>query len=121
MTLPRSTTILLVVTYRAHAPIARQGGTTYAFVTEGIEAALARAREAAGDRDVAVLGGADIVQQCIRAGMVDELRLHIVHILLGGGTRFFGGLSTDGIPLARTNLIDADGVTHLTFRLERLG
>ena len=112
---------VFVVTHRAHAPIVKQGGTTYTFVTEGLDAALARARTAAGDRDVAVLGGADIIQQYLRAGVVDELRLHIAHLLLGGGISFFGGLPWSSISLARTQVIDADGVTHLTFRVERPG
>src|SRR5512133_3171280 len=112
---------VFIITHRAHAPIVKQGGTTYTFVTEGLEAALARARDTAGDRDVAVLGGADIIQQCIRGGLLDELRLHIVHTVLDGGTSLFGGLSQAGISFARTRLIDAEGVTHLTFRVERLG
>lgn len=110
---------VFVVSHRAHAPILKQGGTTYTFVTEGIEAALARAHDAAGDRDVAVLGGAAIIQQCIRAGLLDELRLHIVHTLLGGGTSLFAGLAAASVSLERTGLIDAEGVTHLSFHVER--
>jgi dihydrofolate reductase len=110
---------VFVVTHRPHAPIAKQGGTTYTFVTEGLEAALARARDAAGDRNVAVLGGAEIIQQCIRGGLLDELRLDVVHIVLGGGTAFFGGLDPSDVALERIGLIDADGATHLTFRLAR--
>jgi len=108
---------VFVVTHRAHAPIVKLGGTTYTFVTEGLEAALARARDAAGDRDVAVLGGAAIIQQCIRGGLLDELRLHVVHTLLGGGMALFGGLDPAGVALERIGLIDADGATHLTFRV----
>jgi len=113
---------VFVVTHRSHPPIAKQGGTTYTFVTDGLEAALARARDAAGDRNVAVLGGAEIIRQCIRGGLLDELRLHvvhIVHIVLGGGTALFGGLDPASVALERIGLIDADGVTHLTFRLAR--
>ena len=108
---------VFVVTHRAHVPMPMQGGTTYTFVTEGLEAALARAREAAGDRDVAVLGGPEIIQQCIRGGLLDELRLHVVHTLLGGGTALFEGLDPAGVALERIRLIDANGVTHLTFRV----
>jgi dihydrofolate reductase len=75
--------------------------------------------DAAGDRNVAVLGGADIIQQCIRGGLLDELRLDVVHIVLGGGTAFFGGLDPADVALERIGLIDADGATHLTFRLAR--
>jgi dihydrofolate reductase len=66
-----------------------QGGTTYTFVTDGLEAALAQACGAAGDRDVAVLGGAEIIRQRVCGGLLDEIRLHVV---LGGGTALFGGL-----------------------------
>ena len=110
---------VFVVTHRPHPPIAKQGGTTYTFVTDGLEAALTRARDAAGDRNVAVLGGAEIIRQCIRGGLLDELRLHFVHIVLGGGTALFGGLDPADVALKRIGLIDADGVTHLTFRLAR--
>ena len=108
---------VFVVTHRAHAPIAMQGGTTYTFMTDGLGATLARARDAAGDRDVAVLGGPEIIQQCIRGGVLDELRLHVVHTLLGGGTALFEGLDPAGVALERIKLIDSDGVTHLTFRV----
>lgn len=110
---------VFIVTHRAHAPIVKQGGTTYTFVTEGLEAALARARDAAGDRDVAVLGGAAIIQQCLRAGLVDELRLHLAHIVLGGGTSLFAGLDAASVSFARTGLIDTEGVTHPSFRVAR--
>lgn len=112
---------VFVVTHRPEAPVTRRGGTTYTFVTDGdgIERALAQARAAAGDRDVVVLGGASIIQQCLRAGLVDELRLHLVPILLGGGTRFFDGLEPAGFALERTRVIDEEGVTHLDFRVGR--
>jgi dihydrofolate reductase len=64
-----------------------------------------------------VLGGAAIIQQCIRGGLLDELRLHVVHTVLGGGTALFGGLDPAGVALERIGLIDADGATHLTFRV----
>jgi dihydrofolate reductase len=110
---------VFVVTHRPEETVTKRGGTTYTFVTDGIERAVARARETAGDRDVVLLGGAAIIQQCIRAGLVDELRLHLVHILLGGGTHFFGGLDPASLALERTRLIDEEGITHLDFRVER--
>jgi dihydrofolate reductase len=79
---------------------------------------VAQARAAAGDRDVVVLGGAAIIQQCIRAGLVDELRLHLVHVLLGGGTRLFDGVDPATLALERTQPTDDEGVTHLDFRME---
>jgi dihydrofolate reductase len=108
---------VFVVTHRPHAPIAKQGGTTYTFVTDGLEAALGQAGDAAGDQDVAVLGGAEIIRQCIRGGLLDELRLHVVHIVIGGGVALFGGLDPADVALERIALIDADGATHFTFRL----
>lgn len=112
---------VFVVTHRPAATVTKRGGTTYTFVTDGIEAAVAQARAAAGDRDVVVLGGAAIIQQCIRAGVVDELQLHLVHILLGGGTSLFGGLDLATFALERTRLIDEEGVTHLDFRVQGRG
>src|SRR5688500_10810027 len=67
---------VFVVTHRPKATVTKRGGTTYTFVTDGIEGALARARAEAGDRNVVVLGGADTIQQCLRAGVLDELQLH---------------------------------------------
>ena len=87
---------VFVVTHRPKAPVVKQGGTTYTFVTDGLDATLARAREAAGGRDVVVLGGAAVIQQCLKGGLLDELYIHLVHVLLGGGTRLFGDLDAAG-------------------------
>lgn len=108
---------VFVVTHRPKAPIVKEGGTTYTFVTGGIAAALARAKEAAGGKDVAVLGGADVIRQCAEAGLLDELRLHLAHILLGDGTRLFNRIDPKRVTLERTCFVDAPGVTHLTFRV----
>ena len=111
---------VFVVTHRPKATITKESGTTYTFVTGGIEPVIAQALVAAGDRDVVVLGGATIIQECIRAGLLDELRLHLAHTLLGGGTSFFGGVDPASAALEQTQVINADpGVTHLTFRVER--
>jgi riboflavin biosynthesis pyrimidine reductase len=80
---------------------------------------LAQARGAAGDRDVVVLGGATVIQQCLRAGLLSELRLHLAHILLGAGTSLFAGVDPATLALERTRLIDAEGVSHLTFRIDK--
>jgi len=112
---------VFVVTHRPAATVTKRGGTTYTFLTDGIEGALSRARAEAGDRNVVVLGGADTIQQCLRAGVLDELQLHVVHILLGGGTSFFGGMDQGSVALERTQVIDEEGVTHLSFRVERKG
>ena len=112
---------VFVVTHRPQATVTKRGGTTYTFVTDGLERAVAQARAAAGDRNVVVLGGAAIIQQCLRAGLLNELQLHLVHILLGGGTRSFGGVDPATFALERTRLIDAEGVTHLNVRVDRPG
>jgi len=112
---------VFVVTHRPKAIVAKRGGTTYTFVTDGLERAVAQARATAADRDVVVLGGAAIIQQWIQAGLLDELQLHLVQLLLGGGTSLFGGVDPASLSLERTQVVDSDGVTHLTFRVERPG
>ena len=92
--------------------------TTFTFVTDGIESALAQAREAAGDRDVFLGGGADSINQFLAAGLVDELQLHVVPILLGGGARLLEGVGPD-IKLEQVRVIEAPGVTHLKYRVAR--
>jgi dihydrofolate reductase len=91
-------------------------GSPFTFVTDGVESAIEKAREAAGDKDVAV-GAASIVQQCIEAGLLDEIHIDLVPVLLGGGVRLFDHLGTEPIELERTRVIEAPGVTHLTFRV----
>src|ERR687884_1409837 len=108
---------VFVVTHRGRNPILKEGGTTYTFVTGGVAAALARAQEAAGGKDVAVLGGADVIRQCAEAGPLDELRPHLVHVLLGDGTRLFDRIDPRRVTLERTRVLDAPGATHLTFRV----
>lgn len=109
---------VFVVTHHPHAPIVKEGGTTYMFVTDGVAAAVAQAKEAAGGNDVALFGGADIIRQCAEAGLIDELRLHLAHVLLGDGTRLFDRMDPERVTLERTRVVDAPGVTHLTFRLQ---
>ena len=82
---PTSHAPVYVITHRPHDPIVKVGGTTYNFVTEGLAAALEQAREVAGGKDIAIGGGADIARQCLAAGIVDEVRLHMVPVLLGAG------------------------------------
>lgn len=107
---------VFIVTHRPKAPIVKKGGTTYTFVTGGVAAALAQANEAAGGRDVAVFGGADVIGQFAEAGLLDELRLHLAHVLLGDGTRLFGGMDPRRVTLERISVVDGPGATHLTFR-----
>jgi dihydrofolate reductase len=91
-------------------------GSPFTFVTDGVESAVEQARAVAGDKDVAV-GAASIVQQCIRAGLLDEIHVDLVPVLLGGGVRLFEHLGTEPIELERTRVIEAPDVTHLTFRV----
>ena len=91
-------------------------GSPFTFVTEGVHSAVEQARAVAGDKDVAV-GAASIVQQCIRAGLLEEIHLDLVPVMLGNGVRLFDHLGTGPIELERTRVIEAPGVTHLTFRV----
>jgi dihydrofolate reductase len=88
----------------------------YTFV-DGIETALEKAKRASGDKDVAVMGGADIAQQFIRAGFVDEISIHLVPVLFGGGTRLFEGTGSRHIQLETTEVIETAEATHLRFRV----
>jgi dihydrofolate reductase len=106
---------VFIVTSHPRRTVAKEGGTSYTFVTDGVDSAVRQAREAAGEKNVGVSGGANVVQQAIKAGLVDELRLHLVPILLGSGTRLLDDLG--GVELERTAVIDSPGVTHLTFRV----
>ena len=106
---------VFVLTHHARAPQPMAGGTTYHFVTGGIDAALAQARAAAGDGEVAIQGGATTANQYLTAGLVDELRLHVAPFTMGAGTRLF-----DGVPPLRLEQVTARGaslVTHLTYRV----
>lgn len=107
-------TSVFVLTHHAREPEEMEGGTTFFFVTDGIEAAVERAREAAGDRDVAVAGGANAIQQALGAGLVDELQVHVAPILLGGGTRLFGE-DADPVRLEATRVLASPRATHVTF------
>ena len=91
-------------------------GSPFTFVTDGVESAVEQAKAVAGEKDVAV-GAASIVQQCIRAGLLDEIHLDLVPVLLGGGVRLFDHLGTGPIELESTRVVEGAGVTHLTFRV----
>jgi dihydrofolate reductase len=106
---------VFVVTHHAREPLTLTD-TTFTFVTDGIESALAQAREAAGDQDIFLGGGADSINQYLAAGLVDELELHVVPILLGGGERLFAGVGPD-VKLELLRVVEAPGVTHLKYRV----
>ena len=106
---------VFVLTHHPRKPLAKEGGTTFAFVTEGIEAALDQASTAAGDLDVGIGGGADVAQQFLRAGLVDTMHIHVAPLLLGGGTRLFGEPGGGPIELEPVRAIQGRDVVHLTF------
>jgi dihydrofolate reductase len=110
---------VFVLTHHAREPLEMQGGTTFYFVTEGIESALERAKEAAGEQDVALGGGADAAQQYLKAGLLDELTINIVPVLLGDGAWLFAGLGDADIDLECTRVIHGPGATHLSYRIVR--
>jgi dihydrofolate reductase len=91
-------------------------GSPFTFVTDGVESAVEKAKEVAGDKDVAV-GAASVVQQCIRSGLLDVIHVDLVPVLLGDGVRLFEHLGNMPIELERTNVVEGAGVTHLTFRV----
>lgn len=107
---------VFVLTHHAREPLPMKGGTTFHFVTEGIEAAVAQARAAAGDKDISIGGGASVARQLLAAGHVDEVNITLVPILLGSGERLFDQLGT-GIRLEQVRVIEAPGVTHLKYRV----
>ena len=105
---------VFIVTHEARAPLPMQGGTTYTFVDE-IEAALEQARAAAGEKNVGIWGGADIIRQYLTAGLLDEMQIHLVPVLFGRGIRLFEDLNPGGIELRRASSIETPGATHLRF------
>jgi dihydrofolate reductase len=109
---------IFVLTHYEREPL-NLTGTTFTFVTDGIESALDQAREAAGDKDVGIGGGGEAVQQYLRAGLVDELRVHVAPVFLGGGTPLFDNLGDEPPELELIGAVDAPGVTHLRYRLAK--
>jgi dihydrofolate reductase len=107
---------VFVLTHHAREPLEMQGGTTYNFVTDGIESALEQAKEAAGGKDVSLAGGAKVVQQYLVAGLLDELDLSVVPIFLGEGELLFENLGTEPPEIELVDVVDGPGVTHLRYR-----
>lgn len=106
---------VFVLTHRALEPIADPGGSTFTFVSGGIQSVLAQARTAARGRDVVLIGGASLGCQFVKAGLVDEMRIHLVHLLLGTGARLFDLAGDAPWPLQATRLVEDAGVTHFRF------
>jgi dihydrofolate reductase len=108
---------VFVLTHRYREPVVDEGGSTFTFITDGVERAVAQARAAAGDRDVVSGGGAAIGQELMRAGLLDELRIHLVNLLLLAGTRLFDLDGAPPIELERVRVVETPGTTHFTFRV----
>jgi dihydrofolate reductase len=106
-----------VLTHHPREPVEMKGGTTFHFVTDGIESALEQARAAAGAKDVQIAGGADVIQQYLNAGVVDEFQVHIAPVLLGGGVRLLDGLGNDEIKLELVRTVESPFVTHVKYRV----
>lgn len=110
---------VFVLTHRAREPWPRKGGTTFYFVTDGIESALAQARAAAGGKDVRISGGAQTIRQYLEAGLIDDFALHIAPKLLPDGLRLFEGIRLQEIHAVPAEAISTPLVTHLRYRIAR--
>jgi dihydrofolate reductase len=110
-------TPVFVLTHHAREPLQKEGGTTFFFVTDGIESALAQAKAAAGGKDVSLGGGADVAQQYLQEGLIDELTLNVVPVLLYDGTRLLENLADAEVELEPVRAVQAPGVAHLQYRV----
>jgi dihydrofolate reductase len=108
---------VFILTHHRRDPVEMAGATTFHFVTAGIEAALEQARRAAGGQDVMLWGGGQVAGQYLPAGLLDELELHVVPVLLGGGARLFDDLGNADVWLVQVRAVEAPGVTHLKYRV----
>ena len=106
---------VFVLSHNARVPIGMEGGTTFIFVSDGITSALSKAKEAAGNRDVKIMGGANTVNQYLAAGLIDELWLHIAPVTLGAGTRLFDGVSD--LALEPVEVSGSGVVTHIRYNV----
>jgi dihydrofolate reductase len=110
---------VFVLTHHAREPLPMKGGTTFYFITDGIESAMKKAKAVAGKQDVNVGGGAQAVQQALRAGLLDELELHLVPMLLGAGERLFDTVTGAHVKMEQIRVMEDKGVTHLKYRIAR--
>ena len=107
---------VFVLTHHEREPLEMSGGTTFTFVSEGIERALELARETAGGKDIALAGGAEAIQQYAAAGSLDELTLNVPPVLLGGGTPLFGERAA-AVALEPAGVVEGPDATHLRYRI----
>jgi dihydrofolate reductase len=110
---------VFVLTHRARDELPMRGGTTFHFVTDGIESALSQATRAAAGKDVLIGGGAQTIQQFLAAGLVDEVNVSVAPLFLGGGERLFANLGDSAPRLEQTRVVEAPGVVHLRYRVAR--
>jgi dihydrofolate reductase len=110
---------VFVLTHHPRETTVMSGGTSFSFVTDGIEAALEQARAAAEEKDVALGGGASVARQFLQAGLLDELQIHLAPVLLGGGVRLFDGLGPGVGNFEAVRVVSSPFVTHLKFRVEK--
>jgi dihydrofolate reductase len=110
---------VFVLTHHPRPPLECEGGTTFTFVTEGLDAALAHARQAAGGQHVDICGGATVAKQYLAAGLLDEMLLHLTPVFLGAGVRLFDDETLAKITLEQAFVVEAPGVTHVKYRVLR--
>ena len=108
-------TPVFVLTHHARDPQPMEGGTTFHFVTNGIESAVDQAKQSAGDRNVLIAGGANTIQQAMRAGLVEEFELHVSPVVMGSGERLLDAIGAPGLEQIR--VVPAPGVTHIKYRV----
>lgn len=108
---------VFILTNHPREKVVKDGGTTFTFVTDGIQSALEQAKAAAGDKDVSIAGGANAIQQFISAGLLDELEIHMVPIILGGGTKLLDNI--DPQTFEKVRVLDYPEVTHLKFHSKK--
>jgi dihydrofolate reductase len=106
---------VFVLTHHERQPLEMEGGTTFTFVTDGLESALEQARDAADGKDVQLHGGASVAQQFLAASLIDEFELHVVPLLLGGGERLLDNVGD--LQLEQVRAVEAPGVTHIKYRV----
>jgi dihydrofolate reductase len=112
-------TPVFVLTHHARDPLEMQGGTIFHFVTEGIHAAIDRARDVAQGKDITLGGGADVAQQYLKAGLIDEMEIHVVPVLLGDGARLFDNTHGQQTAYECVRAVNSPSVSHYKYRLKR--
>lgn len=110
---------VFILTHKRRENLVMEGGTTFTFINDGIESALSQAKAAAGAKDVSIAGGANAIQQYLKAGLIDEFQIHIVPVILGGGIRLFNLIDSEQIELETIRVIDSPNVTHLKYRIRK--